>query len=90
MVGVGLGPVSYTHLDVYKRQPKDPAWVGNLRANPDIEVMDGTVSVPMRARDVFGEERQLWWERGAAVFPDYTAYQARTTRVIPVFVLEPR
>ena len=52
--------------------------------------MDGTVSVPMRAREVFGEERQLWWERGAAVFPDYTAYQARTTRVIPVFVLEPR
>lgn len=70
--------------------PKDPAWVANLRANPDIEVMDGTVTMPMRAREVFGAERELWWGRGAAVFPDYTAYQARTSRVIPVFVLEPR
>ena len=70
--------------------PKDPAWVANLRANPDIEVMDGTVRTPMRAREVFGAERRLWWDRGVAVFPDYTAYQARTTRVIPGFVLEPR
>ncbi len=26
-VAVAMGPVSYTHLDVYKRQPSDSPWI---------------------------------------------------------------
>lgn len=71
--------------------PKDPQWAPNLRANPDIEVQDGRTVVPMRARELSDpQERALWWSRAVAAFPDYAAYQQRTTRVIPVFLLEPR
>jgi len=70
--------------------PKDPLWVGNLRANPDLEVQDGTVTAPFRARELQGAERHLWWERACEAFPDYPAYAAKTERVFPIFVLEPR
>ncbi len=43
----------------------------------------------MRARLVEGEEKALWWRRAVEAYPEYEAYQARTTRDIPVFVLEP-
>jgi hypothetical protein len=43
----------------------------------------------MRARELSGEERAVWWDRAVAAYPDYAAYQRRTTRTIPVFVLEP-
>jgi hypothetical protein len=40
------------------------------------------------ARQVFGDEKAIWWERAIAAYPDYAAYQKKTTRQIPVFVLE--
>ncbi len=70
--------------------PKDPQWVHNLRADPDVEVLDGTVSQPMRARELAGIERATWWDRAVATFSDYADYQRRTDRQIPVFLLEPR
>jgi hypothetical protein len=38
---------------------------------------------------VTGSERDQWWERAVAAFPPYAEYQRKTTRQIPVFVLEP-
>lgn len=70
--------------------PTDPLWVGNLRAHPDVELQDGRVTSPFRAREVAGAERELWWERACAAYPDYAAYATRTERVFPLFVLEPR
>ena len=71
--------------------PKDPQWAGNLRAHPDVEVQDGRDVTPMLAREVTDPaERTQWWDRAVAAFPDYAAYQQRTTRVIPIFLLEPR
>jgi deazaflavin-dependent oxidoreductase (nitroreductase family) len=69
--------------------PKDPLWVANLRANPRVEVQDGTQRWDMVAREVAGAERDAWWERSVAAFPPYAEYQAKTDRLIPVFVLEP-
>jgi hypothetical protein len=43
----------------------------------------------MVAREVSGDERALWWDRAVAAYPPYAEYQTRTTREIPVFVLEP-
>ena len=48
---------------------------------------DGPVKKDYIAREVSGEERDLWWERSVAAFPDYANYQTKTERVIPVFVL---
>jgi hypothetical protein len=44
----------------------------------------------MIAREIGGEERDQWWQRAVAAFPPYADYQQKTSRVIPVFVLEPR
>ncbi len=69
--------------------PKHPQWYYNLVAHPELEVRDGTDVWQMRARLVTGAEKQTWWERAAAAFPDYAKYQERAGREIPVFVLEP-
>ncbi len=41
------------------------------------------------AREVTGDEKAVWWERAVAAWPDYAVYQAKTSRQIPVFVLDP-
>jgi F420H(2)-dependent quinone reductase len=70
--------------------PKNPVWVYNLRAHPEVEIRDGTVVMPMRVREVAeGPERERLWEASVATFPPYAEYQAKTPRRIPVFVAEP-
>jgi F420H(2)-dependent quinone reductase len=69
--------------------PEDPLWVNNFRVNPRVELQDGARKQDMVAREVSGEERATWWERAVAAFPPYADYQAKTDRLIPVFVLEP-
>lgn len=69
--------------------PTHPQWYFNLRAHPQVELQDGPVKQNMVAREVTGTEKADWWERAVAAFPDYAAYQQKTDREIPVFVLEP-
>jgi len=69
--------------------PKNPVWYVNVKAEPDVELQDGTVTNDYKAREVDGEERAVWWERAVAAFADYADYQRKTDRQIPVFVLEP-
>jgi len=69
--------------------PHHPLWYRNLLAHPDVEVQDGTTHVALRARELAGDERQTWWERAVAAYPDYADYAKKTDRLIPVFVLEP-
>lgn len=70
--------------------PEHPVWYHNLVAQPHVELQDGSVKQDYDARIVDGAERDDWWARSVAVWPDYATYQTRTNRVIPVFVLEPR
>ena len=70
--------------------PENPAWYHNLVANPHVELQDGTVTKEYDARQLSGDERSEWWERGVAAYPPYADYQKKTDRQIPVFVLEPR
>jgi deazaflavin-dependent oxidoreductase (nitroreductase family) len=69
--------------------PTNPQWYGSLLAEPAIELQDGGVTHEYRAREVFGDEKALWWGRAVDAYPDYAAYQRRTERQIPVIVLEP-
>ncbi|ADP79348.1 nitroreductase family deazaflavin-dependent oxidoreductase [Pseudofrankia inefficax] len=69
--------------------PKHPVWYYNVLANPRVELQDGPTKQAMVAREVTGDEKALWWERAVATWPDYAEYQKKTTRQIPVFVLEP-
>jgi deazaflavin-dependent oxidoreductase (nitroreductase family) len=69
--------------------PRHPVWYHNVVANPLVELQDGPVRQDMAARELSGTEKAEWWDRAVAAFPDYAAYQQRTDREIPVFVLEP-
>jgi deazaflavin-dependent oxidoreductase (nitroreductase family) len=69
--------------------PKNPVWYANVVANPLVDLQDGPRKMEMRAREVSGQEKAEWWERAVAAYPDYAAYQKKTDRQIPVFVLEP-
>lgn len=70
--------------------PKHPVWYFNIKADPHVELRDGTETKDYTAREVTGEEKAAWWERAVAVWPDYAEYQTKTSREIPVFVLTPR
>jgi deazaflavin-dependent oxidoreductase (nitroreductase family) len=69
--------------------PTNPQWYASLAAEPVIELQDGAVSRVYRARELFGDEKALWWRRAVDAYPDYAAYQRKTDRQIPVFLLEP-
>lgn len=70
-------------------QPKNPVWVYNLRANPDVKIRDKTEVFDMRVREVTDvHEKAALWAAGIAAYPPYEEYQAKTTRVIPVFLAE--
>jgi deazaflavin-dependent oxidoreductase (nitroreductase family) len=68
--------------------PEHPVWYYNIRKNPLVELQDGAQKQDMIAREVSGDERAEWWERAVAAYPPYADYQKKTTRQIPVFVLE--
>lgn len=71
-------------------QPANPGWYGNLVADPHVTVQDGPEVRDYTARVVEGAEKAEWWARAIEVWPAYDEYQARTDRVIPLVVLEPR
>lgn len=69
--------------------PRNPVWVYNLRANPEVEIRDREQVRAMRVREVEDDaERQRLWQLCVAAFPPYADYRERTTRKIPVFVAE--
>jgi len=68
---------------------RNPRWYFNLKANPRVELQDGPRKRDYLAREVNGAEKTTWWQRAVDAYPDYAAYQKRTARQIPVFVLDP-
>jgi deazaflavin-dependent oxidoreductase (nitroreductase family) len=68
--------------------PTHPSWYFNLKAEPRITLQDGRELHAYTAREVGGAERDVWWERAVSAYPDYAEYQTRTSRLIPVLVVE--
>lgn len=67
-----------------------PAWFLNLLAEPRVRVaVAGRPAAPYRARVMTAAERERFWPVVTAAYPNYGAYQRRTSRVIPLVVLEP-
>jgi deazaflavin-dependent oxidoreductase (nitroreductase family) len=69
---------------------KDPLWVKNADANPEVEIEIGSKKRLMRSRRGTSEEKTHYWPALCRMYPDYADYQARTTRDIPILVLDPR
>jgi deazaflavin-dependent oxidoreductase (nitroreductase family) len=66
-----------------------PAWYLNLLAEPRVTVETGSARRSMLARTATVEERTRLWPALTAVYPHFDAYQRRTTRPIPVVILDP-
>jgi deazaflavin-dependent oxidoreductase (nitroreductase family) len=66
----------------------DPLWYLNLLQEPRVEVQVGSEVFKARARPATEEEKPLLWQMMAKIFPLYDQYQKKTTREIPVAVLE--
>lgn len=81
---------AYVLVGSYGGREKNPVWVYNLRANPDVEIRDKTEVHKMRVREVpEGPERQKLWDAAAKAFAPYNEYQKKAPRLIPVFLAEP-
>ncbi len=68
--------------------PEHPGWYQNLQKTPDVEVQVKDEIFRARARTATGEERTRLWKAANKVWPHYDEYARKTTREIPVVVLE--
>ena len=69
--------------------PTNPDWYHNLVANPRASIEVGESTVNVIARIAEGEDRDRLWSRQKELYPGFADYEAKTTREIPVVVLEP-
>jgi deazaflavin-dependent oxidoreductase (nitroreductase family) len=69
---------------------RHPAWYNNLGACPDVTVEVGSEAFEAVALTVDKTEHQALYERFAAAYPQLAAYQAQTTRRIPLIILTRR
>ena len=68
--------------------PKHPSWYLNLQGQ-EAEIQVGREKLRVRARDADGDERERLWTQMVSLYPAYDSYQKKTSRRIPVVVLEP-
>jgi deazaflavin-dependent oxidoreductase (nitroreductase family) len=69
--------------------PRDPAWVANVRAHPDVTVEVGRDSLEATAAVVEGPERERLWDGHVAALPWFADYPDQSGRTIPVARLTP-
>jgi deazaflavin-dependent oxidoreductase (nitroreductase family) len=91
-----LSPLAYFRVDgkllilgSFAGFDVNPAWVHNLRAHPSARVEIGNESSDVIARELPPEERDDLFPKITAVAPGFAEYQAKTSRIIPVFELQP-
>lgn len=69
--------------------PSNPDWYFNLKANPQATIELGAETFQAKVVEVTGERRDRLYAQMVTERPDFGTYQQNTTRVIPVFVVEP-
>ena len=71
--------------------PTHPVWYLNVKADPEaLMVQDGAERFDATARELSGEEREIWWQRAVEAYPTYEKYQEKTERQIPILLAERR
>jgi len=91
-----VNPVMYQKVDggyaVFASKagaPVNPGWYHNLLAHPQVTAEIGTETAELIARVAEGDERERIWAAQKAAYPGFADYEQKTTRQIPVIVLEP-
>lgn len=69
--------------------PDTPMWVGNLRAAGQAKVTFERQEFDVQAEELHDDGRAAAWKTLNEVWPNFTLYEHRTDRVIPVFRLVP-
>jgi deazaflavin-dependent oxidoreductase (nitroreductase family) len=89
-----VSPLAYFRIDgkliiigSFAGAPISPAWVHNLRANPQAHIEVGADAYDVTARELPATEREGLFDEITAVAPGFADYQAKTSRVIPLFEL---
>lgn len=89
-----ISPLAYHTIDdkmivvgSYAGADTDPAWVHNLRANPRAHIEVGTTDYDVVARELPSAERDEVYPKVVERAPAFGEYQAKTSRVIPLFEL---
>ncbi|MCN0178181.1 nitroreductase family deazaflavin-dependent oxidoreductase [Salinispora arenicola] len=90
-----INPVMYQKVDsgyaVFASKagaPTHPDWYRNLIARPQVKAEIGTDTIDLVARVAVGDERERIWSAQKATYPGFADYERKTTREIPVIVLE--
>ena len=89
-------PLAYQQLDdgnlaIFASKggaPTNPDWYHNLRANPGASVEVDGKTFPVTARILDAEEREAIWTKQKQDWPGFADYEKKTTRTIPVIILE--
>ena len=91
-----ISPLAYFRVDgkliiigSFAGASVNPAWVHNLRANPQAHAEVGTDAFDVTARELPATEREELFPKVTAAAPGFAEYQAKTSRVIPLFELQP-
>ena len=90
LVHLDLGNGKYALAASMGGARRSPGWFHNLKAHPDVQIELLGERIPLRARITEGTERDELYKRFEAMSSNFTQYQGRTKRIIPVVVLEPR
>ena len=89
-----LSPLAYKGIDgkmiifgSYAGAENNPAWVHNVRAHPRAHIEVGTDEYDVTVRELPADERDAMYAKIIEITPVLADYQAKTTRVIPLFEL---
>ncbi|MDQ3879226.1 MAG: nitroreductase family deazaflavin-dependent oxidoreductase [Actinomycetota bacterium] len=92
-----INPLAYQKLDngyaIFGSKggaPTNPDWYYNLIANPECSAEIGTETLELTARVAEGDERERIWIKQKQLNPGFASYEEKTSRQIPVVILEPR
>lgn len=80
---------AYVVIASYAGEPRHPAWWLNLKASPHTKIQVGSREIQVVAREAQGEERERLWKRVVETESSYDTYRQRTSRHIPVVILDP-
>ena len=80
---------AYVVVGSWGGRPRHPSWYLNLAEDPAVTIQVSEVEMPARASTVEGPRREELWSRMTEIWPAYDGYQQKTTRRIPIVVLEP-
>ena len=90
-----IAPLAYTtdgdHFIIIASKagaPTNPDWYYNLLANPSVTVEIGQERFQARAAIAEGQERERLYAQMGAQLPQFLEYQQKTSRQIPIVVLE--